>query len=163
MTPVIAAVSIVHAHPRLVRLPPPMKRGRARLLFAILTLMVVGYAAWCGRLFYLSPKLIYPSDMPGSFQQLARDWHQANDLPKPEPWSWQRFSAELRYPFRAPARPTLRVASLSEGNLLLFVCNHHQLVYGIEGPADGSRITETIIRSTRPGLDPNPEVQVIRH
>lgn len=166
-THVIAFVSIVQAPRQLVRLTSPMKRGRARLLFAILTLMVAGYAAWCGRLFYLPPKLVFPSDMPASFQQMARDWHQANHLPKPEPWNWQRFGAELRYPFRDPARPTLRVASLSDGDLLMFVCNHDNLVYGIEGPLDESRIIETIIRSTRSGLDTDPEVevevQVIRH
>ena len=122
-----------------------MRRGRATLLFSILTVGLLAYAAWCGRSFYLTPKVHFPSDMPGNFQEVANQWHQANELPEPSPFSWQQFAAELQYPFRSMEWPTERFASLSQGDALMFVIIHGDVIYGIKGSADGSQISEMVL------------------
>lgn len=122
-----------------------MKGTGSKVVAAVLALLLAGYLAWCGRVFYLKPQLVFPADMPEEYQQMALDWHQANDLPKSEPWSWRRFSAELRYPFRQPARPTLPVASLHEDGAVIFACYHDDMVYGIEVKADGGQAEEKVV------------------
>lgn len=122
-----------------------MRKGRAKQLFSILTLVVLVYVTWCGRSFYLTPKVHFPSDMPQKFQEVANQWHQTNDLPEPMPFSWQQFAAELRYPFRAEGWPTERFASYSQGDDLKFAIVHGDLIYGIKGSADGSGISEIVM------------------
>ena len=123
-----------------------VRRTKAVAATSVLILVILAYVAWCARGFYLRPRLVFPSDMPEEARHLAEAWHAANGLPEPMPWTWERFGAELFYPFSSDAWPSERFASLSQGEDLFFIINHRDVTYGIKGRADESGFTEMIAR-----------------
>lgn len=76
-----------------------MKRRNAIILFGSLVLLCAGYMAWCGRCFYMKPKLGFPSGVPADVREQFEHWYGHNDILRPEPFAWDAFRHMLMHPW----------------------------------------------------------------
>jgi hypothetical protein len=78
-----------------------MKRSRMLQLFGGLFLMLLGYAAWCGRTFYLRPQMPDLSRLPVEAQELARLGIEEAGFLGPERVSFNRFTWLIGHPYKS--------------------------------------------------------------
>lgn len=89
-----------------------MKKNRALILSGSITLLILGYAAWCGRAFYLSVPVPDLFDAPAECRADVRDLLKKYQLSNPEPFSWQLFLRFLTKPYNSQPC-TIRVEDLT--------------------------------------------------
>jgi hypothetical protein len=89
-----------------------MKKKRALLLFGGLAALVLGYAAWCGRTFYLSVPVPELLELPEEYRADARSLIVEHGLAAPDPFDRKRFLELLMHPYESSPRP-IRVANWS--------------------------------------------------
>ncbi|MCW1916287.1 hypothetical protein OJ996_22045 [Luteolibacter sp. GHJ8] len=84
-----------------------MKKKRALLLFATLALLVGGYAAWCGRIFYLHVPTPEMTELPEEYRADARALIKQHGLTDPEPFETKRFLELLAQPYDSDPEPVI--------------------------------------------------------
>jgi hypothetical protein len=92
-----------------------MKRKRALLLFISLAALVLGYAAWCGRTFYLSMPVPELLELPEDFRADARSLIGKHGLTAPERFDRRHFRDLLMHPYDSAPKP-VTVARWSGSN-----------------------------------------------
>ncbi len=84
-----------------------MRRKRALLLFGSLAALVLGYAAWCGRTFYLSVPVPALLELPEEYRADARALIEEHGLSAPDPFDRSRFRDLLMRPYESTPQPIL--------------------------------------------------------
>jgi hypothetical protein len=82
-----------------------MKRNRAILLFGSLATLVLGYAAWCGRTFYLSVPVPDLLELPEDYRADARSVIEKHGLTAPERFDRSHFLDLLKHPYASAPKP----------------------------------------------------------
>jgi hypothetical protein len=82
-----------------------MKKKRALLLFATLALLVGGYAAWCGRIFYLHVPTPEMTELPEEYRADARAFIEQHGLTAPDPFDRKLFLELLTKPYDSAPTP----------------------------------------------------------
>jgi hypothetical protein len=82
-----------------------MKKKRALLLFGSIAAMLAGYAAWCGRTFYLSLPLPELREIPEPFRVEARRMIVDHGLAKPDHFQLQALLHLLARPYDCEPKP----------------------------------------------------------
>jgi hypothetical protein len=75
------------------------------LLFGGLFLMLVGYVAWCGRVFYLRAPMPDLSRVPAEVRALTLAEIEAADLRRPEKLTTRRIMELLMHPYESEVEP----------------------------------------------------------
>jgi len=94
-----------------------MKKSRMLLLFGGLFLMLVGYAAWCGRTFYLRAPMPDLARVPAEARSLALA--EIEELGRPQRITMERLSELLMQPYDSDV-PGIWVENVNE-DLLFFI------------------------------------------
>lgn len=84
-----------------------MKKKRALLLFGSLALLVLGYAAWCGRTFYLHVPAPEMTELPEEYRADARALIEQHGLTAPDPFERKRFLELLGQPYDSAPTPVV--------------------------------------------------------
>jgi hypothetical protein len=81
-----------------------MKKKRAILLFGFITLITLGYLAWCGRAFYLSAPAPDLSEVPAQYRADAFAMIKKHGLTAPEAFDRKLFIGFLAKPYASAPR-----------------------------------------------------------
>lgn len=83
-----------------------MKRGKFLLLFSSLLTLVVGYAGWCARQFFIHPKIergLYVTDEAWA---AIEEHFSPEGFPVPR-FNWGRYCYSLMHPYEETLEPAL--------------------------------------------------------
>jgi hypothetical protein len=92
-----------------------MRRKRATLLFGGLGALVLGYAAWCGRTFYLSVPVPELLELPEAYRADARSLVIKYRLNKPDHFDWEESTKYLSRPYDSSRTPIIVQADDAPG------------------------------------------------
>jgi hypothetical protein len=80
-----------------------MKRKRALLLFGSITLLMLGYVAWCARSMYLSVPVPELLELPEEYRADAKAIVVEHGLTGPDSFRWDDFLKRLATPYARPS------------------------------------------------------------
>jgi hypothetical protein len=78
-----------------------MKRRKFILLFCLLSLLLGGYAGWCGREFFVHPKIVRAPDIPDEAWAAIEGHFAEEGFPIPR-FRWGRYGHLLMHPYESP-------------------------------------------------------------
>ncbi|MCW1915657.1 hypothetical protein OJ996_18875 [Luteolibacter sp. GHJ8] len=82
-----------------------MKRKRALLFFGGITLLLLGYVAWCGRSMYLSVPVPELTQLPPELREDAREIIVARGLTRPDRFDLKILGKLLANPYQTQPGP----------------------------------------------------------
>ncbi|QJE98927.1 hypothetical protein [Luteolibacter luteus] len=84
-----------------------MRRGKAILLFGLMTLALLGYAGWCARFFLMKPGVNFDPAVPQEARQAVLAWCDSPDAPGAELFAWNVYLERLQNPWKKGPSPVL--------------------------------------------------------
>ena len=84
-----------------------MRKKRALLLFGSLAALVLGYAAWCGRTFYLAAPVPEMLELPEDYRADARSLIEKHGLTASDPFDRSHFLDLLKRPYESSPKPVV--------------------------------------------------------
>ena len=84
-----------------------MRKKRALFLFGGLAALVLGYAAWCGRTFYLAVPVPEMLELPEDYRADARSLIEEHRLTAPDLFDRSLFLDLLKRPYESTPKPVV--------------------------------------------------------
>ncbi|RYD23798.1 MAG: hypothetical protein EOP88_02825 [Verrucomicrobiaceae bacterium] len=95
-----------------------MTRRTAAIIATGVSLLVGGYVAWCGRSFYLKPRMVCPEWMPAEVMAMLPEAAVKEGLMVPEEFDTGRLLGYLGNPYQAAGRDEI-TAFRSEPDMII--------------------------------------------
>ena len=92
-----------------------MKKRTAILLSGMLLASITGYAAWCLRMFYLTPILSFDASVSAEAREAVGRWAVSSGYPEPTEFTWSRAWENLWDPWNPDSTASMKISEDPSG------------------------------------------------
>ena len=127
-----------------------MRKKRALLLFGGLAALVLGYAAWCGRTFYLAVPAPEMLELPEDYRADARSLIEKHGLTAPDPFERSLFLDLLKRPYESTPKPVVvagKAHHFMAARPRRFRAENRQVVFWSTGVGWTALVTDYVVGS----------------